>query len=343
MYANVPRRKNRVPQVQRPAPRFCLLLIAAALLGSSRADAMNLKWFNKDLFNTTATNATDVDFIFTGATATQIENAVGNTFTPAGFTGPTYIDATGAGGEAVVVVQWQGAFPSDPGANNKKHFGVKIDLDDLPNNGANLKFKHINLTLNGVPFVGRPACAMPKVVFVDSDTLDVDITAPDDDPGITVDEITYSFVPAALPLADLNGDNLSIVWTTIPGSFDVNRDGTSNVEQLSIPPSATHVIVGARVRFQGESSLGAGHVFFQSALPLGGACCLPGPTCTVEDSQVCVSMGGIFQGGGTTCAEVVCAKPIPTVSEWGLMVMALLLLTTGTVILGRRRRMVQPA
>ncbi|MCK4343101.1 MAG: IPTL-CTERM sorting domain-containing protein [Phycisphaerae bacterium] len=33
-----------------------------------------------------------------------------------------------------------------------------------------------------------------------------------------------------------------------------------------------------------------------------------------------------------------CEESIPTVSEWGLIVMTLLLLTAGTVVFGRQRR-----
>lgn len=38
------------------------------------------------------------------------------------------------------------------------------------------------------------------------------------------------------------------------------------------------------------------------------------------------------------CEVTVTVEPIPTVSEWGLMAMALLLLTAGTVVIGRRHR-----
>ncbi len=37
---------------------------------------------------------------------------------------------------------------------------------------------------------------------------------------------------------------------------------------------------------------------------------------------------------GTECV----VSPVPTVSEWGLIVMTLLLLTAGTIVFGRRRR-----
>ena len=79
------------------------------------------------------------------------------------------------------------------------------------------------------------------------------------------------------------------------------------------------------------------------------------------------AVGGAFEGVGTTCRPLCttdedcddsdvhtvdtcdpgdpaatpfgCANagPIPTVSEWGLLVMTLLILTAGTVVLMRRR------
>ena len=36
-------------------------------------------------------------------------------------------------------------------------------------------------------------------------------------------------------------------------------------------------------------------------------------------------------------------EPVPTVSQWGAMVMSLMLLTAGTVLFGRLRRAVRPA
>ena len=42
--------------------------------------------------------------------------------------------------------------------------------------------------------------------------------------------------------------------------------------------------------------------------------------------------------GNNICEVVYTVAPIPTVSEWGLIVMTLLLLTAGTVVIARRRR-----
>lgn len=67
--------------------------------------------------------------------------------------------------------------------------------------------------------------------------------------------------------------------------------------------------------------------------PLSGACCTDGGSCqdgiSPEDCQGSLQVG-------ETCAEG-CPAPIPTASEWGLIVMTVLVLTAGTVLVGRRR------
>ncbi len=80
-----------------------------------------------------------------------------------------------------------------------------------------------------------------------------------------------------------------------------------------------------------------------------GACCEDGAggTCWVTDEEGCGAgpKAGIWQGVGTTCdpdnmcpAEpTFCPPPVPTVSEWGMVAMALLTLTAGTVVFSARR------
>ncbi len=64
-----------------------------------------------------------------------------------------------------------------------------------------------------------------------------------------------------------------------------------------------------------------------------GACCWPAG-CKELGETVCEGFGE-YHGHGTTCEEE-CLKGIPSVSEWGLIVMAVLVLTAGTVVVGRR-------
>ncbi len=91
-----------------------------------------------------------------------------------------------------------------------------------------------------------------------------------------------------------------------------------------------------------------------------GACCMPNSSCRDDLlSSSCVGLGGTFIGSGEVCdgdsdgdgvADVCdvcpgvsdadfgpeCQEAIPTVSEWGLVVLALLLAVAGKVCFGRR-------
>ncbi len=67
-----------------------------------------------------------------------------------------------------------------------------------------------------------------------------------------------------------------------------------------------------------------------------GACCLRDGSCAITSSEDCLAQEGSFKGEGTTCDPNPC--PIPTLSQWGLIVLTLLLLTAGTLVLIRQRR-----
>jgi len=82
-------------------------------------------------------------------------------------------------------------------------------------------------------------------------------------------------------------------------------------------------------------------------VPQGG-CCIEGGGCNLETPEGCSDGGGSYQGDGSTCPGGgpyesdgnACGANgtfIPTVSEWGLAVMALLVLTAATVVIMRRR------
>ncbi len=68
-----------------------------------------------------------------------------------------------------------------------------------------------------------------------------------------------------------------------------------------------------------------------------GACCgsFGAVGCLQLAQDLCSESGGVYLENGTVCHGSAC--PIPTVSEWGLVTMALLVLTAGTVVLARRR------
>jgi hypothetical protein len=71
---------------------------------------------------------------------------------------------------------------------------------------------------------------------------------------------------------------------------------------------------------------------------LAGACC-GGEGCMSVPETICEEGIGKYRGDDSLC-EVECPDPIPTVSQWGMAVLVLLILTAATVVIVRRRAMV---
>lgn len=66
--------------------------------------------------------------------------------------------------------------------------------------------------------------------------------------------------------------------------------------------------------------------------PIIGNCCDVNLDCTMTNG----SCNGQFGGDGSVCANFTCEATVPTMSEWGLIATALLLLAAGTVIQQQR-------
>lgn len=78
-----------------------------------------------------------------------------------------------------------------------------------------------------------------------------------------------------------------------------------------------------------------------------GACCWPNGQCTLETQANCLNAGGDFKGNGVACMgdangngiDDLCEEAnVPTLSEWGMIALLLLLITAGTVAIVRRRK-----
>lgn len=71
-----------------------------------------------------------------------------------------------------------------------------------------------------------------------------------------------------------------------------------------------------------------------------GACCvldpLQGLTCVLGTASQCADPGEVFAGFGVPCEPEPCSNLIPTVSQWGMLGMTLLVLTVGTLVYRRR-------
>jgi LPXTG-motif cell wall-anchored protein len=78
------------------------------------------------------------------------------------------------------------------------------------------------------------------------------------------------------------------------------------------------------------------------SLPPGGcvgACCHPDGTCSDNITQAeCEDQGGTYMGDGTDCAQVDCVAAIPTLTEWGLILLGLVLLGFITWVFFKRKK-----
>jgi IPTL-CTERM motif len=129
---------------------------------------------------------------------------------------------------------------------------------------------------------------------------------------------------------------------------DHNPDGTcvkigaccepDNMCELNFTKEMCHLKVGGV--FEGVGTTSCNH--HPDGTCTKGACCRPNNVCTRDTTNdACVKLGGRYLGDGSTeCAHDAAGNCIPTVSEWGLLVMAVLVLTAATVVIMRRRAMV---
>ena len=90
--------------------------------------------------------------------------------------------------------------------------------------------------------------------------------------------------------------------------------------------------------------MGSGTICTTTDCTVYGACCTedPEPECTlVPDESACVAMDGDYQGEGTVCPAAceIQGDGIPAVSEWGLVLLTLIGLATGTILFRRRRQL----
>jgi len=75
-----------------------------------------------------------------------------------------------------------------------------------------------------------------------------------------------------------------------------------------------------------------------------GACCLPNNGCMLNLTRdACGEIGGRYLGDGSTfCPHDAQGNCIPTVSEWGFVVLTLLLLIGATMCIARRQMATAP-
>ena len=149
--------------------------------------------------------------------------------------------------------------------------------------------------------------------------------------------------------------DMTIISPGIPGFLPSSMGGTDGAwvvtpkDQQGEPDGSLRVLLGQFTVENGTGVEGAFLIQAQSdgdpdfrqyvsfSCPLGaadptGACTIPAGACVQTSADLCEAIGGSYQGDGAACAE------IPTVSEWGLIAMSLLILSAGALMLHRRVR-----
>lgn len=64
-----------------------------------------------------------------------------------------------------------------------------------------------------------------------------------------------------------------------------------------------------------------------------GACCLQNNTCENTTANGCIVLNGRWHAPGVECIPGGDCPSVPTVSEWGMVILAMSLLTLGTLVL----------
>ena len=156
-------------------------------------------------------------------------------------------------------------------------------------------------TLDGSLMEKVSGCASANVSFGEVIEVDVSNTKDPEDPPLDVSDFSYAFVDDPCALADLTWNNPAIPWLSLPWSDTIPPNGSQYMGQIPMTEPGRYLILQFAVNFSSDPPENAGHIIVQR--------------------------------------QVQAPESIPTVSEWGLIVMTLLLLTAGTVVIRRRQAM----
>lgn len=186
-------------------------------------------------------------------------------------------------------------------------------------NGGTLDARLVMLPKFTFTRVGGPNDASPAEVR----TLDYGTE------GIPLIEINLVDVPWVINLGSIVADTIT---PTGDGDFVLGVE-----ELLPGDPNSQVVVPISAISKDG----GVQQTFGLAPPPQTQACCMGNARCEDLVRVDCSFFEGISQGTGTTCSGTTCPAlaPIPATSQWGVMVMLLLILCAGTIQFGRRRSM----
>lgn len=175
------------------------------------------------------------------------------------------------------------------------HCGIKVNWGDRRNRKKFLRAPR--WTLDGVVKEEVAGCGLTDFTFTETTTrVGVHNTLSEEDPPLEVSEFSYAFVETPRELADLTWNNPAIAWQPTTWQGIVLPGQSMHLGDISENHPGQYLITQMAVRFGGAPSTDAGHIILQ------------------------VEARG---------------PDIPAVSDWGLLISAILVLTVGAVVLRR--------
>lgn len=212
----------------------------------------------------------------------------------------------GTGAPGTTKVDWEGG---EIDKNETVHCGIRVNWGSDEPIPAKRFYKSCYWTSNGevVPGGKVAGCASVNLdTSLRAIGVGVENTEDLEDPPLEVDEFSYALLETPVELGELTWDNPVIPWVSMPWQGTIPPAGSIDLGTIPRAPCANEdvVITQFAVNFSGDPPENKGHIIVQ---------------------------------------RVVRKKGIPAVSEWGLVVLTLLLLAAGKICFGRRRQMRTPA
>lgn len=212
------------------------------------------------------------------------------------------------------------------GRSGAGQLAVEFDFSET------LPLEFVNGLLNGCAF------DEPGIASLDVDEPDEDFFQLSANSNIVFEVVSVSagfkaYTPGFVDTLDSVGEQ----WVIGPPAFDSHLVFHIDSTEPGYNPAAIYTM-SFKLIDTGATSYSESEVYtLQFQCAARGACCLP-DECEDEFEDLCLDEGGIYLGDNTTCDAVECptAPGIPTVSEWGLLILGLSMLVLAKVCFGAR-------
>jgi hypothetical protein len=260
------------------------------------------EWINKNFTNETGHNRNDVDWEFEDAIAHKIVRII----SPPKL-GHVEIAGTGSGANKITKVRWADWSQPDvwgDGVPPKGRVNCCVKINWRTEAEKKGWKRDPYWTLNGDEMETVAGCASVTYTTVSEDSIGILLgnTANPDDPALYVDEFAYALVDEPLELPELTWDNPAIDWVTMPWYGTIPPLGSIHLGTIPDASPGDYLITQVGVNFISDPPSHKGHIVVQS--------------------------------------QWLATSPIPTLTEWGMIIFGVVLLGFISWVFLRRRKAV---